>query len=96
MIAHARVCVLARLRHELYFDGASGARNQVPLGLAAPRDLDMMVPARRDIGCFGGRVPLGFPPCRPLPDRSRACVRIGAAQLELDFDGASVALHQLL
>ena len=45
--------------------------------------LAMMAPAWRDISCFGGRVPLSSTPCHRYPDRSRACVRIGAAQLEL-------------
>ena len=57
--------------------------------------LAMMAPAWRDISCFGGRVPLSSTPCHRYPDRSRACVRISAAQLELGYDGASVARHQL-
>ena len=74
----SRVCVrvLARLRHELYFDGA---------GLCW-----------RGVSCFGGRVLLRCGPCHRYPDRSRACVRISAAQLEPGHGGASVARHQLL
>jgi len=57
--------------------------------------LTLMAPARRDITCSRAGL-VGFPPPRRYPDRSRACVRIGAAQRGLDYDGASAARHQLL